>query len=272
MKLYDVNNTTYLESDEFKDIVDFAQQVKHTRAVDLQEHYPEYRIRARYRADQDISYSFLTHNIPFYDIPCEVLLHQNIEGYLEINEWHFQLNCFLKSMFHRHWWSQQDAFLNFVYSDWKTKQSNNEFDLLEEQAFAIFEECPNLLEYHKRFIYNQEIQMVSLENVRALFNGLITSGLIIGGEQDVYQVYAGIEYDDADTNVKRKFHAGLLSKMDVLYIKSKFKAEILPKLQSLKTKFNFVPQPDIGTFEGMWLTQKLNNQIWFIPQFLVFYN
>ena len=272
MTPYNVNTHDYLASDEFNSIKQFISSVRDIRSNALQQRYPEYRIRPRYNKNQDISYSFLTHNLPFYDIPCEVLLHKDTEGYIELNEWHYQLNCYMKNMFHRRWWSEHDRFLNFVYTNWKEQQSSGEFDKFEQTARTAFATHSSLLDYHREFVYNPDIVMITLDDVRKLFASLVDVGLLLSQTVDLYQVYSGVEFDDADTNIKHRVNSGIMTEMDILHLKSKFKVSVLPKLQQLNCKYTFVPSPYVDEFEGIWLLHKLNGHVWFLPQFLIFYS
>jgi hypothetical protein len=139
-----------------------------------------------------------------------------------------------------------------------------------EHAAELFTSL-NLLDYHREFIYNSNINAVSLDDVRELFEALVHAGIFLQADGDLYKVYQGVELVDANTNVKRKYHSGQISKMDELHVRSTFKAKTLPILQNLTTKLNFIPT-DIAGFEGIWLVQKFGGQVWFIPQYLVFYN
>jgi hypothetical protein len=273
MQLYNVNTVDYLQSSEFKDISNFISTLRDQREAGLLSRYPEHKINPRCQKNQDISFSFVERNTPFFDIPCENLLHQGLDGWVDIIEWHYQLNCFLKGMYHRLEWSKlpnnnPDAFLQLVWKDWST--SNTQFSQLMEHAAELFTSL-NLLDYHREFIYNSNINAVSLDDVRELFEALVHEGIFLKADGDLYKVYQGVELVDANTNVKRKYHSGQISKMDELHVRSTFKARTLPILQNLTTKLNFIPT-DIAGFEGIWLVQKFGGQVWFIPQYLVFYN
>jgi hypothetical protein len=276
MNLYNVNTPAYLAGDEHKSIASFVYNMREVRELAMLARHPGYVVNPRCDKNQNIDYLFIERNSPFFDIPCEVLLHKDNSGFIDLEEWHYQLNCFMKTIFHRKRWSDwtnenTDTFLEYVWNNWKHYQANSEFDALEQTAAAVFADCKTLLEYHQRFIYNSTVEIVSLADAKELFDSLLDVGLFLSSSGMLYQVYTGIPLDRANTNIKRLYHAGKLSNMDVLHVKSKFKAEILPLLQTIKSKYNFIPTGDISKFEGMWLIQKIEKTIWFIPQFLIFY-
>jgi hypothetical protein len=272
MELYNVNTPEYLHSTEFKDIVNFINNIRNQREINLLTRHPSFQVNPRCQKDQDISFSFVERNTPFFDMPCETLLHKNNNGWIDIIEWHYHLNCFHKGIYHRIEWSKllnhnPDKFLHEIYQDWIT---NKEFQLLMTQsteAFSLY----NLLDYHKNFIYNEQIEPISLDDVRELFDALTTEGVFLNKDGDLYQVYENLELEQANTNVKRKYYSGQIPKMDELHVRSTFAVKTLSTLQRLKTKINFIPN-NIKGFDGIWLIQKLGGKICFIPQNLVFYN
>jgi hypothetical protein len=272
MELYNVNTTEYLQSTEFKDIVEFINGIRDQRKVNLLNRHPSYQINPRCQRDQDISFSFIERNTPFFDMPCETLLHKDSNGWIDIIEWHYHLNCFHKGMYHRLEWSKlpnhnPDKFLQEIYEDWNT---NKEFQLLMTQSAEAFN-LHNLLAYHKNFIYNEQFEPISLDDVKELFDALVNQGVFLSKDGDLYQVYEGLEIEQATTNVKRKYYSGQITKMDELHVRSTFTVKTLSILKNLTTKINFIPN-DIRGFDGIWLVQKLGGKICFIPQNLVFYN
>jgi len=272
MQLYNVNTVEYLQSTEFKDIVNFINNVRNQREVNLLNRHPGYQVNPRCQKDQDISFSFVERNTPFFDMPCETLLHKDSNGWIDIVEWHFHLNCFHKGIYHRLEWSKlsnhnPDKFLQEIYQDWI---SNTDFQLSMTQSAEAFN-LYNLLDYHKNFVYNENFEPISLDDVRELFDALVVEGVFLNKDNDLYQIYKNLTVEQANTNVKRKYYSGQITKIDELHIRSTFTVKTLPILQKLTTKLNFVPN-DIKGFSGIWLVQKLAGQICFIPQNLVFYN
>jgi hypothetical protein len=272
MELYNVNTTEYLESAEFKDIVSFIDTIRNQREIDLIARYPNYQINPRCQKNQDISFSFVERNTPFFDMPCETLLHKDNNGWIDIIEWHYHLNCFHKGIYHRMEWSKlpnhnPDKFLHEIYQDWNTNETFQALMKQSAEAFASF----NLLDYHKNFIYNEQIEPISLDDVRELFDALVVEGVFLAKKGDLYQVYENLEFEQANTNVKRKYYSGQITKMDELHVRSTFAVKTLAILQKLNTKINFIPN-DLKGFDGIWLVQKLGGKICFIPQNLVFYN
>lgn len=272
MELYNVNTPEYLHSTEFKDIVNFINNIRNQRERNLLTRHPSFQVNPRCQKDQDISFSFVERNTPFFDMPCETLLHKDGNGWIDIVEWHYHLNCFHKGIYHRLEWNKlpnhnPDNFLQEIYQDWST---NTDFQLSmtqSEEAFNLY----NLLDYHKNFIYNENFEPISLADVRELFDALVIEGVFLNKENDLYQIYKDLTVEQANTNVKRKYYSGQITKIDELHVRSTFTVKTLPILQKLTTKLNFVPN-DIRGFSGIWLVQKLAGQICFIPQNLVFYN
>jgi hypothetical protein len=272
MELYNVNTPEYIQSLEFKDIVQFINSVRDQRKVNLLNRHPSYQINPRCQPDQDISFSFVERNTPFFDMPCETLLHKDSNGWIDIIEWHYHLNCFHKGIYHRLEWSKlpnhnPDKFLHEIYQDWSSNADFQQLMTQSEETFNLYD----LLDYHKNFIYNADIEAVSLTDVRELFDALVDNGVFLNKNGDLYQVYENLEFEQANTNVKRKYYSGQITKMDELHIRSTFAVKTLSTLQQLKTKLNFIPN-DIKGFDGIWLVQKLGGKICFIPQNLVFYN
>ena len=276
MNFYNVNTEEYFSGEEYKSIVSFIVNLREFREVNLISNHPTYVVNPRCDKNQTIDYSFVERNIPFFDIPCESLLHKDDSGFVELNEWHYQLNCFMKTIFHRKLWSDwannnTDKFLEYIWNNWKQCQPNNNFDSIETTAYEIFNRSDTLLEYHQQFIYNPDIVMISLKDTKELFDSLLDIGLFLSCKDSLYEVYRNIPLEHAKTNVKRLYHSGKISKMDIIHVKAKFKKETLPLLQTLNTKYNFIPTGNTDQFEGMWLMQKIEKNIWFIPQFLLFY-
>lgn len=281
MEPYNVNTDEYACSTEAASIVSYIQSIVAARKHNLLDRYPGYKINPRcvfvFEEERELYSSIRDRNVPFFDIICETLLHKDDKGYLEINEFAYQLNCFQKNLFHRVIWSDavgtnRDSFMDFIWKELKANQPLGEFDQLESIARSLFVEAPNLLTYLKQFTFNEDYQFVTLQDVRELFDALVDSGVFLGKYGDLYHVYSNTDIDHADTNTKRAYHQGEFKKLDYLYLQSKYKVEIEPKLKSLKTKFNFIPlsDPD-GKFDGTWSTVKLSDGVHFIPQFLVFY-
>jgi hypothetical protein len=232
MQLYTIT-PDYLTSDEFKQISEFMQQIRADRLALLERKYPNHQIRSRVQIDdneylQQKYYYISNFGIPFYDFAlCESNLHQGTNGYIEINEYAYQMNIFCTTIFHRKKWNtnNQEKFLNFVYDNWKKYQFNNEFDLLEEQANKLFDQCETLLEYHQQFVYNNEYEFITLDQVRELFDQLVDCGIWLSKQDDLYQVYENTNYDDAVMDPKVQFHSGRISKLDELHIRSVFKTQ-----------------------------------------------
>ncbi len=314
MKVYDVDSEEYLKSGEFEGIIDFLIERRRERAVSLAAKYSGYQIRPRVyvadpkklatenkRTDRDLadngakqdfnnpkatdnpydreSFKHLQEwNIPFYDgIIMETMLHKDNEGFIDVVEFTYQLNCFCKTIFHRMKWSianghNSDGFMFYIWNDWVDKQYNHEFDTLKAQADIEFNNAANLLEYHKNFVYNDLFKFATVEDVRELFDELVDKGIWLGKNGDLYQVYSGASFEEAETDSKDKFYSGKISKLDEIHIRGTFN-RFKPLLQSLNSKLLFVPSSyEDGTFEGFWSIHKFGNRVWFIPQFLVFYN
>ncbi len=271
MEPYNVNNEEYFNGDEFKSIVAFINSIKNQRAYFLTNRNPEYKINHRYHFDNDLTHYMVSYNIPYYDILCETLLHKDGNGYLDLGEFTFQTNCFSKTAFHRLLWptDKRDTFLDFVVQDWR---QNSRFAALEESAKQIFDKSASLLEYHKEFIYNDQYKFVTKEEVRELFDELLEKGLLLSKVGDLYQVYSNLDLSVADTDMKTRWYSGVLTDMDKLHIESTYKSRTLPVLKDMKSKFSLIPANDNGKFEGKWLVHKIDNKIWFIPQYLLFYN
>jgi len=314
MKVYDVDSDEYLRGGEFESIIDFLVERRSNRSEKLSEKYPSYQIRPRvYVANpkkiaevnkvidrtlaeegkrQDFGNPPVTDNpydresfkhlqewnIPFYDgIVMETMLHKDGNGYIDVVEFTYQLNCFCKTIFHRMKWSiynghKSDGFMFFIWNDWVEKQSNGEFDKLKEQSDMEFDNANNLLDYHQNFVYNDDYKFTTVEQVRELFDQLVEVGIWLGKQEDLYHVYKGAEFNEAETDSKDKFYSGKISKLDEIHIRGTFN-KLRPTLQTLKSRILFVPSdyPE-GTFEGFWMFHKFAKQVWFVPQFLVFYN
>ncbi len=314
MKVYDVDSEEYLKSGEFEGIIDFLIARREERSKTLAAKYPEYQIRPRVyvanpkklatenkRVDRDLadagsrqdfnnppatdnpydreSFKHLTEwNVPFYDgVIMETMLHREGNGYIDVVEFTYQLNCFCKTIFHRMKWSianghKADGFMFFIWDDWVKTQQNGEFDHLKQLADTAFDQAANLLDYHRNFVYNDEFKFATVDDVREMFDELVNKGIWIGKNGDLYQVYTGADYAEAETDSKDKFYSGKVSKIDEIHIRGTFN-KLKPTLQTLNSKLLFVPSeyPD-GTFEGFWSIHKFGKNVWFIPQFLVFYN
>jgi len=274
---YNVNTEEYCNSDEYKLIFEYLNMIATARADNLQQKHVDYTIKHRASAERSMDYHMTAHNVPFYDVICETLLHKDNNGYLDVVEFTYQLNLFAKTIFHRKLWGDQlsqdpDKFLNFVWNNYKTKQVDNEFDKLESVANSMLSTC-NLLEYHKNFIANQDYQFVLLNDVRELFDQLIDKNIFDERIGDLYRVYTDVPFEQVNTDAKTIFHSGNISKIDYLHLVSKFKVETKPALLTINSKFNFIPKEDPdGMFEGLIVNLKLGNRIRFLPQFLIFYN
>jgi hypothetical protein len=282
MKVYNVNTDEYLESNEFNDIVDFIISVHDSREKDLAIKYPEYKVKPRVIVEnpkgKDIFNHLKNYNTPFYDsVVCETILHKDNCGYIEINEFTYQLNCFSRTIFHRKKWldynnNGTDSFLYFVWDDWKKTQSDSEFDKLEAVADEHFEKCNNLLEYHKAFVYDDTHKFASVEEVREMFDQLVEQGLFLSKHGDLYKVYEDTAYEDAQTDSKDRWHSGKLSKFDEIHLRSSYKIQE-SKFKNLTSKLSFVPRVNTDNqFDGFWSQHKFGKRVFFIPQFLVFYN
>ena len=281
MKLYNVNTEEYFNGKEFNSVIDYIVSIKEERANSLRLKYLNMTINSKYnRKDvlsEDLFYYFVQRNSPHFDIVCDTILHDDLKGYMEINEFTFQVNCFSKSIFHRILWSEfsntnKDKFLYFVFDDWKKYQIDNKFDELEKIARTIFDQCETLEEYYIKFVYNEEYSFVSLEDVRELFDELVKKGLFLNSIGDLYQIYDNVSIENADIDIKTKYYDGHIKKIDALHIDSAFKTRTLPLLKSLNTKFNCIPKNIDEKFNGFWYQNKLGDKVWFIPQYLLFYN
>lgn len=268
----------YTTTEEFKAIEEYISSIITDRASSLCNKYPDYKIKTRANIGYLNTYHITNHNVPFFDMLCETLLHKDNAGYLEINEFLYQLNCFAKTIFHRKIWadafdSTPDKFLQFVYTDWKQNQINNEFDVLEATALDLFKASTNLKDYHRDFIYNTQYEFVTLAELRELFDGLVEQGVWKAKDNDLYQVYNDVEIEQVNLDTKHKMQTGQISTIDKLHIRSKFKVDTVPKLKSIDSKFNFIPMNDgQELFEPLVAEIKFGNKIWFIPQYLVFYS
>lgn len=314
MKVYDVDSEEYLTSGEFEGIIDFLVARREERSLKLASKYPGYQIRPRVyvanpkklatenkRVDRDLaednakqdfgnqiatdnpyareSFKHLQEwNIPFYDgVIMETMLHRGDEGFIDVVEFTYQLNCFCKTIFHRMKWSianghSQDGFMFYIWDDWKNKQFSNEFDTLKIQSDVAFDNADNLLDYHINFVYDDAYKFATVDEVRQVFDQLVNTGIWLGKEGDLYKVYEGATYDEAETDSKDKFYSGKISKIDEIHIRGTFN-KLKDTLQTLNSKLLFVPSNYAeGTFEGFWSFHKFGKRVWFIPQFLVFYN
>jgi len=279
MQVYNVNTPEYLASGEFDKIADHFDNIKQNRAKAFLERHPGYIIKPRVDHDpeqkQHIFEYLAASNMPFYDaLIIETLLHKDNCGYVEPEEFAYQLNCFSKTIFHRMRWSNnnpRDKFLQFVWDDWKQTQPNGEFDLLEKTADEKFAKCNNLFEYHCEFVFNPHYTFVSESDVRELFDELVRVGVFKSIGNNLYQVYENVEFDDVVTDSKNKFHSGQISKINELKIRATVKKR-RDQLEQVGSKINFIPQAKETLYDGFWYEHQLNGNIWFIPQFLVFYN
>jgi len=283
MNFYNVNTLEYRESEEFKEIMSFIHDLRLSKLEKLNSNYSDYKIKQRVQSNskeyKDSQFYYMTHfNVPFYEsFLLESLLHKGTDGYLEINEFSFQLNVYCKKIFHRKFWSDwntgnKDDFLFYVYDLWKKHQRNKEFDLLESIAIEEFNKATGLFDYFKNFVYNEKIQFVTLEQVRELFDALVETGIWLRRDGDLYQIYENINYDaDQDLDVKVMYHAGKITAIDELHIRSVVKQRTAI-FNSLKTKLNFYPVDDPERrFDGFWNSPKIGNRVCFLPQFLIFY-
>lgn len=282
MKFYNVNTKEYIANGEFIRIAEFISSIKKSRAERLAIRYSDYKIKPRTIEDSDLHSSINIHlqrtNMPFYDsLLCETLIHKQGCGYIDLQEYTFQLNIFCKTIFHRRRWNPYklggpDKFLNFVWEDWKQTQPNFEFDILEQHANTIFDNSENLLEYHKNFVYNDDYQFVTEKDMRELFDGLVNQNIWLSKQDNLYQVYENVDYDDVVTDSKNNYYLGNVSKFDEIHIRAKF-SEHNKKMRQIRSKVNFVPRNEqSGFFDGFWSEHKLNGKVYFIPQFLVFYS
>lgn len=259
-----------LSKQEREDIIKYILDVRHKRYQALLKRYPGYELNFRNRYDIESNSV-----VPFFDILCESLLHKDGCGYLEPEEFTYQANCFAKTIFHRkaysEWLNIDDPFLAFVWQDWVDTQPNGEFTRLEKHATALMSASDDLFEYHYRFIYSDKHSWMTVEDTCDLFDELVRVGVFLGKADGLYQVYKEAEVTDADTNIKHNYHAGNISKMDELHLRSTFNAKTLPALEQVNAKFNFIPMNGLGKFEGLWSQHKFGKHVWFIPQFLLFY-
>jgi hypothetical protein len=279
MKVYDVSTPEYLASGEFDRIADYFDKIKQSRTSAFLARHPGYSVRPRYKPDPEQKKHILEYlavsNMPFYDdLVVETILHKDNCGYMEPKEFAYQVNCFAKTIFHRMKWSAgnpKDKFLQFVWDDWKQTQPNNEFDLLEKIADQKFEDCENLYQYHVEFVLNPDYEFVNETDMRKLFDELVRLGVLTYHENDLYQIYENVTFDDADTDSKSRYHSGQISKINELKIRAMVKQR-RTQLEQVQSKINFIPQDRETLYDGIWCEHLLNNKIWFIPQFLVFYN
>jgi hypothetical protein len=314
MKVYDVDSEEYFQSGEFSGIIDFLVSRREQRSVLLAQKYPAYQIKPRVyvanpkklatdtkRTDRTLaeegakqdfgnppatnnpydreSFKHLQEwNIPFYDgVIMETMLHKELDGYIDVVEFTYQLNCFSKTIFHRMKWSisnghKADGFMFFVWKDWVDNQRNGEFDKLKEQSDTAFDNANSLLDYHTDFVYNDDYKFVTVDEVRETFDELVRTGIWLGSDGDLYKVYTGATYEEAETDSKDRFYSGKISKLDEIHIRGTFN-KLKTTLQTLNSRILFVPSeyPE-GTFEGFWMFHKFAKTVWFVPQFLVFYN
>jgi hypothetical protein len=279
MKPYSVNTQEFLEGDEFNSIVSFIKGTIKYRAEQLANKYPDYLVTSRSPAkNNEWDFYPRNQNIPFFDTVCESFLYKDGSGFIEVNEFTYQVNCFSKAIFHRKLWADtfngaDDAFLTMVWDDWQNYQPNGEFDSLKAVAYKLLEEADSLLAYHKSFVYNPRYTFVTVDEVRDMFDQMVDLGIFLSKNGDLYQVFENVNIDTAEMDTKKKLSSGRVSTIEALHIRSKFKVETYPKLQTLTTKFNFVPiHSDLSLFEPLITLVKLDNRVWFIPQFLVFYS
>jgi hypothetical protein len=265
MKLYTVTDT------ERKDIIKYILDLREHRYKKLQEKYPDYLLNFRNRYNiEDNSL------VPFFDIVCESLLHKDGCGYFDITEFTFQANCFAKTIFHRKQWTDwlqaTDDFLYFVWDEWMKRQPVDEFTQLEKIANQMINSADDLFQYHYMFIYNDQYKWITDADITELFDELVRLGIWTVEENGLYKVYDSTEIEDADTNIKHNYYSGKISKIDELYLRSMFNTKLLPVLQQVNSKFNFIPSHGLGKFDGLWSQHKFGKNTWFIPQFLLFYN
>lgn len=283
MHVYDVNTTEYLNGNEFGNIIDFIIGVRNSRATAFAARYPDYKIKPRVtiidsKTDESLFNHLKNFNVPFYDsIICETLLHKDNIGYIEINEFTYQLNCFSKTIFHRKKWIDQnndgnDKFLQFIWNGWKQTQQHNKFDALEEVANQLFDSCDNLFDFHTQFVYNDKYKFATVEDIRELFDELVAKKVLLGKIGDLYQIYTDVDYNQAETDAKDRYYSGKISKLDEIHIRGTYK-KLIPILKSMSSKLHLIPLEDEhNMFEGLWLVHKFSGRVWFVPQFLAFYN
>jgi hypothetical protein len=285
MNVHDVDSVEYLTNGEFEKIINFLISKREERAIKLAEKYPDYRIRPRTfvpKSDKIIdseSFKYLQKwNIPFYDgIVMETMLHKEDQGFIDVVEFTYQLNCFSKTIFHRMKWSiangyDENGFMFFIWNDWDKKQFDGRFDMLKKQANTAFDTATNLLDYHINFVYNDDFKFATVDEVRELFDELVKKNIWPSKDGDLYTVYKGASYEEAETDSKDKFYSGKISKLDEIHLRGTFN-KIKPILQSLNSKLLFVPSEyEDGTFDGFWCMHKFGKSVWFVPQFLVFFN
>ena len=269
---YSVNTPEYLSGEEFAKLSEFVISVRRQRYAELQARYPGMVINERCSEDNDMAYYLEKFNVPYMDMLCETIVHKDGCGYIDVDEFTYQNNCFSKTVFHRRLWTDtnehKDTFMLYVYKQWECP----EFDALAKQAQQYLDQNTSILEYHKQFVYNDKYQFATVEEVTELFDALVDAGFLLGKEGKLYKIYEGLDLDQADTNIKERYHDNALSNIDKLHIQSQYNTRTKPKLLELKTKFNLIPRDEQSEFKGMWLEHKLGGRIWFIPQFLLFYN
>lgn len=248
-------------------LIDFVASVKYTRAQTLAQRYPDYTVKVRSAVNSAYT------QVPFVDTTCETLLHKDNCGYIELNEFTFQTNCFARNIFHRKLWSDylniaKTDFLYFVWDDWENIQG---FDKLKDIADVAFADCTDLLDYHKQFIYTDIHQFVTIDDMRELFDAMVDAGIFLSKQDDLYQVYKDVHIDQVVADTKLKFHNNGISKMDQLHLRSTYTVKIQPKMLSFNTRVNFIPKEDPSNkFEPLIVLNKFNSGIWFLPQYLVF--
>jgi len=281
MKVYNIEPEEYIKGEEFLEIIDCIANIRALRAMALQGRYPHHKVTPRVPAtrehDRNAHGHLFKHKTPFFDVICESLLRKDNDGFLDIPEFTYQMNCFAKTIFHRKKWNDmvgatvQDNFLNFIWDDYKENQHNGEFDKLEKTANMLFEMSPNLAEYHRVFIYNQNIEFVTSTEMKELFIALAEAGIVQKVDRNLVQIYEDVSIADSDTDIKEKFHSGKLTQLDKLYTEAKFN-KWLPLMTTLESKFNFVPiHKSTNMFNGTMIVQKLGARAWLVPQFLIFY-
>jgi hypothetical protein len=249
-------------------IIKYVESIRSSRMQALNAKYPEYEINIRNRHEHEPD-----NVIPFFDIVCESLLHKDGNGFFEVPNFTYQMNCFAKSIFHRKaWWDflgKTEPFLEFILKDYK---EHEDFIKLEQVALTEFDRAFSLLEYYQNFAYNDDFRFVQEEDIRELFDELVKFGLFLGRHGDLYQVYTDVDLTTADTNIKYLYHSGRLSRIDKIHLQSKFDVVSMPVLSKINSKFNFIPKSDPDSlFSGLWSQVKFGNSVWFIPQFLLFY-
>lgn len=250
-------------------LIEFVASVKKDRAQTLAQRYPTHTIKPRSAVNSGYKH------VPFVDTVCETLLHKDGCGYLELNEFTYQVNCFAKTIFHRKKWSDALAisksdFMYFVWDDWDNIDG---FKQLTAVADYAFNDCADLLEYHKQFIYTDIHGLVSVEDMRELFDALVDTGIFLSKQDDLYQVYENVDIDLVVTDTKQKFHNNEISKLNQVYLNSLYTVKVKPKLLALTTRLNFIPKQDPNSkFEPLIVMNKFGDGVWFLPQFLVFNN